>query len=71
MTTAATRVVEPLSGPTGQLVAMHRDEMRDVLDRHGVKNARLFESLARGDDHTGSGVDLLVQFAPGTAFSRT
>jgi hypothetical protein len=59
--------VAPLSGPTGRLVAAHRDELRKVLDRHGVKNARLFGSVARGDDHVGSDVDLLVDFAPGTS----
>lgn len=41
--------------------------MREVLDRHGVKSPRLFGSVARGDDHAGSDVDLLVQFAPGTS----
>ncbi|MFT4288429.1 nucleotidyltransferase family protein [Nocardioides sp.] len=67
MTETATPVVGPLSGPTGQLVAAHRDELREVLDHHGVKNARLFGSVARGDDRAGSDVDLLVQFAPGTS----
>ena len=35
--------------------------------RHGVTNPRLFGSAARGDDHEGSDVDLLVDFAPGTS----
>lgn len=67
MTEVSPRAGRPLSGPTGQLVAAHRDDLREVLARHGVKNARLFGSVARGEDHKGSDVDLLVQFAPGTS----
>ena len=37
-----------------------------MLRRHGVTNARIFGSVARGDDHEGSDLDLLVDFAPGT-----
>jgi len=61
---AATR--RPLSGPTGRLVAAHRRELNDVLRRHGATNACIFGSVARGDDHEGSDLDLLVDFAPGT-----
>ena len=57
---------EPLSGPTGQRVAAHRGELREVLRRHGVTNAELFGSAASGDDHEGSDVDMLVDFSPGT-----
>lgn len=39
----------------------------DVLRRHGVTNAEIFGSVARGDDHEGSDVDLLVDFAPDTS----
>ncbi len=67
MTSTATPVVEPLSGPTGRLVAARRGELREVLRRHGVTNARLFGSVARGDDHEGSDVDVLVDLAPGTS----
>ncbi len=66
MSSAAAPTVEPLGGPTGRLVAAHRDELREVLRRHGVTNARLFGSVARGDDNEDSDVDLLVDFAPGT-----
>ena len=52
--------------PTGRLVAAHRRELNEVLRRHGVTNARIFGSVARGDDHEGSDLDLLVDFAPGT-----
>ncbi len=66
MTEVAGSVAGPLDGPTGRLVAAHRGELRDVLRHYGVTNVRLFGSVARGDDHEGSDVDLLVDFAPGT-----
>ena len=66
ITEVAAPTRRPLSGPTGRLVAAHRRELNDVLRRHGVTNARIFGSVARGDDHEGSDLDLLVDFAPGT-----
>lgn len=48
-------------------MAAHRRELKDVLRRHGVTNARIFGSVARGDDHEGSDLDLLVDFAVGTS----
>jgi predicted nucleotidyltransferase len=59
--------LRPLAGPTGRLVAAYRRELKDVLRRHGVTNARIFGSVARGDDHEGSDLDLLVDFPPGTS----
>ncbi|MEQ6901828.1 nucleotidyltransferase family protein [Nocardioides sp. YIM 152588] len=56
----------PLSGPTGRRVASRIGEVRALLQRHGVSNARVFGSVARGDDREGSDLDLLVDFAPGT-----
>jgi len=67
MTEPAAPTRGPLAGPTGRLVAAHRRELLDVLRRHGVKNVRIFGSVARGDDHEGSDLDLLVDFAPGTS----
>lgn len=64
-TAAPTR--KPLSGPTGRRVAAHRGELLDVLRRHGVTNPEIFGSAARGDDHEGSDVDILVDFPPGTS----
>jgi hypothetical protein len=58
---------EPLSGPTGQRVVAHRGELREVLRRHGVTNPEVFGSAARGDDHEGSDVDILVDLSPGTS----
>lgn len=56
----------PLSGPTGRRVVEHRQELLDVLRCHGVTNPEIFGSAARGDDHEGSDLDLLVDLAPGT-----
>lgn len=55
------------TGPTGRLVAAHRGELREVLRRHGVKNAQPFGRVARGDDHEGSHVDILADFPSGTS----
>ncbi|GAB3195270.1 hypothetical protein GCM10027062_01880 [Nocardioides hungaricus] len=64
-TAAPTR--KPLSGPTGRRVAAHRGELLEVLRRHGVTRPEVFGSAARGDDHEGSDVDILVDFPPGTS----
>lgn len=66
MTETAAPARSPLSGPTGRRVTAHRGELLDVLGHHGVTNAAIFGSTARGDDHEGSDVDMLVDFAPGT-----
>ncbi|MFV0462502.1 MAG: nucleotidyltransferase domain-containing protein [Nostocoides sp.] len=58
---------KPLSGPTGRRVVARRGELLEVLRRHGVTNPEIFGSAARGDDHEGSDVDMLVDFPPGTS----
>ncbi|MGL4744288.1 MAG: nucleotidyltransferase family protein [Dermatophilaceae bacterium] len=65
MTSTVAPVVELLSGPTGRLVSAHRVQLREVLRRHGIRSAGVFGSVARGEDHEGSDVDLLVDFPPG------
>lgn len=67
MTNTASRPRSPLSGPTGRRVAAHRAELRNTLRRHGVSNPEIFGSTARGDDHEGSDVDIVVDFPPGTS----
>ena len=67
MAEAAAPTRKPLSGPTGRRVAAHRGELLEVLRRHGVTNPEIFGSAARGDDHEGSDVDILVDFPPGTS----
>ncbi|BAK35251.1 hypothetical protein MLP_22370 [Microlunatus phosphovorus NM-1] len=55
-----------LSGLIGRLVVAHRSELREVLLRHGIAHAQVFGSVARGDDHAGSDVDILVELPPET-----
>lgn len=41
-----------------------RKEILEIATRHGARNVRLFGSVARGEDHPKSDVDLLVEMAP-------
>ncbi len=63
---AAIRAAGPLRGPVGRRVAEHRAEVLDILERHGVRNARVFGSVARGDDRDDSDIDLLVELPHNT-----
>ncbi|MHB1784457.1 MAG: helix-turn-helix domain-containing protein [Acidimicrobiales bacterium] len=56
---------EPASGALGQRVQAHRVELQEVLSRHGLSNARVFGSVARGEEDAGSDVDLLVDVPEG------
>jgi predicted nucleotidyltransferase/DNA-binding XRE family transcriptional regulator len=51
-----------LQGPVGQRVAAHRKEIRRLARHAGARNVRVFGSTARGEDHEGSDLDLLVDF---------
>jgi predicted nucleotidyltransferase len=42
-----------------------RREILDAAARHGIRNVRVFGSIARGDDHEDSDVDFLVDVEPG------
>ena len=54
-----------LSGPVGRRVRRHRNDLVTVAAARGVTNLRVFGSVARGEDHPGSDVDLLADFPPG------
>lgn len=41
----------------------HKDEMRQ---RFGIEELGLFGSYARGEQHEGSDIDVLIQMCPGT-----
>lgn len=47
-----------------ELIDARRDEFRALLDRYGATNPRLFGSVARGDAHSGSDIDILVEMDP-------
>lgn len=46
-------------------VQAHHVEVQAVLSRYGLGNARVFGSVARGDEGTDSDVDLLVDVPQG------
>ncbi len=48
----------PASGTLGQRVQAHRVELQEVSSRHGLSNARVSGSVARGEDGDGGDVDL-------------
>jgi uncharacterized protein len=47
-------------------LARHRDELMSLAARHGLENLRVFGSVAKGSDVSGSDVDLLVTAPSGT-----
>ena len=54
-----------LSGPVGRRVRRHRNDLVAAAAAHGVKNLRVFGSVARGEDRPDSDVDLLADLPPG------
>jgi len=51
-----------------EAVARHREALLDTAHRYGVRNVRLFGSAARGEDHDGSDLDLLIDVPRGTTY---
>ena len=54
-----------LSGPLGRRLRKHRNQVQQRLTAHGLSNARVFGSVARGEDTADSDIDLLVDVSPG------
>ena len=44
---------------------MHRDRVLEIARAHGVRNVRVFGSVAHGADREGSDIDLLVDVEEG------
>jgi predicted nucleotidyltransferase len=44
-----------------------RDEILALAGRSGIKNIRIFGSVARHEAREGSDIDFLVEFPPGTS----
>ena len=44
-----------------QSLRQYRREILDAATRHGMRDVRVFGSMARGDDHENSDVDFLVE----------
>jgi uncharacterized protein len=52
--------------PLGRRVRQHRQALLDAVAEAGGRNLRVFGSVARGEDHSESDVDLLVDLPQGT-----
>jgi predicted nucleotidyltransferase/DNA-binding XRE family transcriptional regulator len=60
--------LEPLPGrrlalpdtPLGRRLRRHRRAVTNLAERRGLRNVRVFGSVARGEDRDGSDIDLLV-----------
>jgi predicted nucleotidyltransferase len=46
------------------------DQSPALKQRHGLRSLGVFGSMARGDDHQGSGVDILATFEGPATFDR-
>ena len=56
-----------MGAPAVRLITLLRERRPELLAaaaRRGASNLRVFGSVARGEDHTGSDVDFLVDFEP-------
>lgn len=52
--------------PLGRRLRHHRKAIVACSARYGASNVRVFGSVARGEDHPDSDIDLVVDLAPGT-----
>ena len=49
------------------MIESHREALRTLARRHGVRSINVFGSMARDDADASSDVDLLVETAPDTS----
>jgi uncharacterized protein len=54
-----------LSGPVGRRVRRRRHDVVATAAAHGIRNLRVFGSVARGQERPDSDVDLLADLPPG------
>jgi predicted nucleotidyltransferase/DNA-binding XRE family transcriptional regulator len=57
--------LESTRGVLGERIRRHGPQLREVVARYGLSNARIFGSVARGDERPGSDVDVLVDVPAG------
>lgn len=49
-----------------EALSLERDAVHRIARAYGLRNVRVFGSVARGEDTEGSDIDLLVEAPPGT-----
>jgi len=64
------RVTSTYSSRTLDRLREHREAIRDVLDRYGASNPRLFGSIAQGTAGPDSDIDLLLDLSAEGSGSR-
>ncbi|MGM1028314.1 MAG: helix-turn-helix domain-containing protein [Actinomycetota bacterium] len=62
--TMLTRLRETAKPRPSTALAAHRSEVEAILRQHKALGASVFGSVARGEDRSGSDLDLLVVFRP-------
>ena len=62
-----TRTPDTAAPALPALLVEHRAALLTLAERRGLRNVRVFGSMARGDHHAKSDVDLLVDAPPGTS----
>ena len=55
----------PVSRSLVRALELHEDAIKQIAARNGATNLRIVGSVARGEEHEGSDIDLLVDFDPG------
>ena len=53
-----------------QQLRTQREAILRLAGRYGIRRVRVFGSVARGEDHKDSDVDVLVDFEPGRSLLR-
>jgi predicted nucleotidyltransferase len=61
----ARRLLQAARPSLSKVLAERRQDVVQVIHRHGGKNPRVFGSVARGEDGPDSDIDILVSLKPG------
>jgi len=48
-----------------ELRSRYRTRILEIAEKRGARNVRVFGSIARGEQHSDSDIDILVDFQPG------